>query len=282
YSYESIESIIKFILSRTSQRPEIGIICGTGMGGLADILYEKESFPYKEIPDFPVSTVPGHLGFLVFGKLNGTQVICMQGRFHVYEGYSVWKCVMPIRVMKLIGVRVLIITNAAGSVNQNFSVGDIMLIKDHINFSGLGSNNPLRGKNDDRWGPRFSPMSDAYDLRLRQLVRTIAKKLDLDKYLKEGVYCMIGGPSYETVSEIQLLKLLGADAVGMSTAHEVIAARHCAIRVIGISLITNSCVMKHDSEEMPANHEEVMEVGNLHKKDLEKLVTEIIMNIDTV
>ncbi|XP_013777224.1 purine nucleoside phosphorylase-like isoform X2 [Limulus polyphemus] len=282
YSYERIESISKFLLDRTKQRPEIGIICGTGMGGLADMLEDKEIFPYKDIPDFPVSTVPGHSGRLVFGNLNGKSIICMQGRFHVYEGYSVWKCAMPVRVMKLIGVKTLIVTNAAGGLNRNFTVGDIMFIKDHINFPGFGGDNPLRGRNDDRWGPRFPPMSNAYDLGLRQLARTVAKELNLEKYLQEGVYCMLGGPSYETVSEMMALTLLGADAVGMSTAHEVIAARHCGIRVFGMSLITNICVMEHDSEKPLANHEEVMETGNRRRKDLEKLVTGIIMKLDTV
>ncbi|XP_067143846.1 purine nucleoside phosphorylase-like isoform X2 [Centruroides vittatus] len=281
YSYEEIESITNFLLGKTEQRPDVGIICGSGMGGLADILENKESFMYKDIPNFPVSTVAGHKGRLVFGTLCGVPMVCMQGRFHVYEGYSLWKCAMPVRVMKLIGVKTLIVTNAAGGLNPNFRAGDIMLIKDHINFPGFAGDNPLRGKNDERWGPRFPPMSNSYDLKLRNLAKEIGKELNLDQYIKDGVYAMVGGPSYETVSEIRALRTLGADAVGMSTAHEVIAARHCGLRVFGMSLITNVCIDEYDSTQT-ANHEEVLETSAKRKSDMEKLVSRLVARINTV
>lgn len=281
YSFEAIEAITDFILKKTKQRPEVGIICGSGMGGLAEILENKESFLYKDIPDFPVSTVAGHKGRLVFGTLRGVPMICMQGRFHVYEGYSLWKCAMPVRVMKLVGVKTLIVTNAAGGLNPDFKVGDIMLIKDHINFPGFAGDNPLRGRNDERWGPRFPPMNNSYSLELRQLAREIGKNLGLEKHIKEGVYVMVGGPSYETVSEIRALRVLGGDAVGMSTAHEVIAARHCGLRVFGMSLITNMCITEYDSKRV-ANHEEVLETSERRKNDMERLVSKLVENLSTI
>ncbi|GFQ66317.1 purine nucleoside phosphorylase [Trichonephila clavata] len=278
YSYESMESLTNYLLKRTKHRPMVGVICGSGMGGLADMLEDKESFPYHEIPGFPTSTVPGHKGRLVFGILKGVSTVCMQGRFHVYEGYSLWKCAMPVRVMKLIGVRTLIVTNAAGGLNPDFRIGDIMIIKDHINFPGFAGDNPLRGRNDDRWGPRFPAINNAYDLHLRKVAKDIAHDLGLGDYLREGVYAMVGGPSYETVSELRALRTLGADAVGMSTAHEVIAAKHCGLRVFGLSLITNECVMEYDVQRS-ANHAEVLETSNRRKTDLEKLVTNLVAQI---
>lgn len=279
YSYESMQNLTSYLLKRTKHRPLIGVICGSGMGGLADMLEDKESFPYHEIPGFPTSTVAGHKGRLVFGTLNGVSMVCMQGRFHVYEGYSLWKCAMPVRVMKLIGVKTLIVTNAAGGLNPNFRAGDIMIIKDHINFPGFSGDNPLRGRNDERWGPRFPAINNAYDLKLRNLAKDIAKELGLSDCMQEGVYVMVGGPSYETVAELRALRTLGADAVGMSTAHEVIAAKHCGLRVFGLSLITNECVMDYDVERA-ANHAEVLETSNRRKSDLETLISALISRID--
>ncbi|XP_071038038.1 purine nucleoside phosphorylase isoform X3 [Parasteatoda tepidariorum] len=278
YSYEAMESLTNYLLERTKHRPLVGVICGSGMGGLADMLEDSESFPYNEIPGFPTSTVAGHKGRLVFGNLKGVPTVCMQGRFHVYEGYSLWKCAMPVRVMKLIGVKTLIVTNAAGGLNPNFKIGDIMLIKDHINFPGFAGDNPLRGRNDERWGPRFPAINNAYDLKLRNLARGIANELGLGNFMREGVYAMVGGPSYETVSELRALRTLGADAVGMSTAHEVIAAKHCGLRVFGLSLITNECVMDYDVQRS-ANHAEVLDTSNRRKADLEKLITNLVSQI---
>lgn len=198
---------------------------------LAENVTEQEVFPYEEIPDFPVSTVEGHVGQMVFGKLNGVTVMCMQGRFHYYEGYPLAKCCMPVRVMKLVGCTHLIATNAAGGLNKSYEVGDIMILKDHINFMGFAGNNPLQGPNDPRFGLRFPPMNQAYDAKLIALAKQVGKELGMEKNLHEGVYTCLGGPNYETVAELRMLKILGVDAVGMSTVHEVVTARHCDLTV---------------------------------------------------
>ena len=275
YSYEQIEMIAKYLLGRTRHRPRIGIVCGSGMGGLADVLEQREEFKYEDIPDFPVSTVPGHHGRLVFGKLKGVETVCMQGRFHAYEGYSLWKCAMPIRVMKLIGVKAVIITNAAGGLNPNYKVGDIMLIKDHINFQGFAGDSPLRGYNDERWGPRFPNMNDAYNGRIRKLATKVVQSLNLEDHVHEGTYVMLGGPSFETVAELSALKLLGADAVGMSTVHECVVARHCGLKVFAMSLITNKCVVEYDSDRV-ANHEEVIETADKRQIEMQAIVSELV------
>jgi purine-nucleoside phosphorylase len=238
-------------------------------------LEERDVFPYEQIPDFPVSTVTGHVGKMVFGKLNGVSTVVMQGRFHAYEGYALWKCAMPIRVMKLIGVQTAIITNAAGGINNSYKVGDIMIIKDHINLQGFAGDNPLRGRNDERWGPRFPAMNDAYDTRLRNMAKKVVDRLNMSDHVHEGVYVMLGGPSYETVAELRTLQLLGADAVGMSTVHEVVTARHCGMKVLSFSLITNKCIMEYDCERM-ANHEEVIETGNKRKMEMQALVSALV------
>uniref|UniRef100_T1J2B2 Purine nucleoside phosphorylase n=1 Tax=Strigamia maritima TaxID=126957 RepID=T1J2B2_STRMM len=281
YSYDEIKKTADFLAERTTHRPKIGIICGSGLGGLADCLAESDSFSYSDIPDFPLSTVHGHAGRLVFGLLKGVPTVCMQGRFHAYEGYELWKCAMPVRMMKLIGVKTVIITNAAGGINPDYKVGDIMIIKDHINFQGFAGDNPLRGKNDERWGLRFPPMSNAYDTKYRQLAKKVAKEQNISKWFHEGVYVMVGGPSFETVAELRALRLLGADAVGMSTVHEVVTARHCGLKVFALSLITNKCVMEYETEKI-ANHEEVLETGEARKHALQNLVSVIAseMSID--
>lgn len=221
YSYEVISGIANYLLDRTKHRPTIGIICGSGLGSLANQLTEREEFSYQTIPNFPVSTVEGHAGKMVFGKIDNVPVMCMQGRFHYYEGYPLAKCSMPIRVMKLVGVTHLIATNAAGGLNENFNVGDIVVVKDHINFMGFAGNNPLQGPNDTRFGPRFPPMNKAYDAKLRKYAFEIAKELGIEKEMHEGVYTCLGGPNYETVAELKMLRTLGVDCVGMSTIHEV-------------------------------------------------------------
>lgn len=208
-------------MDRTKHRPKIGIICGSGLGSLADSLENFDSFPYQTIPNFPVSTVEGHAGQMIFGTINGVPIMCMQGRFHYYEGYPLAKCSMPIRVMKLVGVTHLIATNAAGGLNENYNVGDIVIVRDHINLMGFAGNNPLQGPNDNRFGPRFPPMNKAYDGQMRAFAKDIAKELGIDKEVHEGVYTCLGGPNYETVAELKMLKILGVDCVGMSTVHEV-------------------------------------------------------------
>lgn len=279
YSYEDVERIANSVLERVKCRPHIGIICGSGLGGLADMLENKEVIQYADIEGFPVSTVPGHAGRLVFGTLQGRQVVLMQGRAHLYEGYDVHKIILPVRVMKLMGVKILFVTNAAGGINQDFNVGDIMLIKDHFNMPGFAAVNPLVGPNDDRFGPRFPPASQSYSFRLRQLVKKTAEKLGMMDYLREGVYCFLGGPSFETVTECRFLKVAGVDATGMSTVPEVLVATHCGIEVCGITLVTNKCVMEYDSKQV-ANHEEVLETGQKRAKDMQALITAVVGQLD--
>lgn len=222
-----------------------------------------------------MSTVEGHVGQLVFGYLSGVPVVCMQGRFHYYEGYPLWKCAMPVRVMKLLGVTHLIASNAAGGLNKSYKVGDIMLVRDHINMMGFAGNNPLQGPNDDRFGPRFPPMNTAYDKTLIQKARQVAIEEDLGGMVHEGVYTCLGGPNFETVAELKMLGMLGVDAVGMSTVHEVITARHCGMTVLAFSLITNMCITDYNCYD-EANHEEVMDVGKMREDVLKRFVARIV------
>lgn len=210
-----------FLLGRTKHRPKIGIICGSGLGSLAESVEDADIVPYQIIPNFPVSTVEGHAGQMIFGNINNVPVMVMQGRFHYYEGYPLAKCCMPIRVMKLVGVTHLIATNAAGGLNEKYNVGDIVIVKDHINLMGFAGNNPLQGPNDTRFGPRFPPMNKAYDIDMKKDAFEIAKELDIQDQVHEGVYTCLGGPNYETCAELKMLKILGVDCVGMSTVHEV-------------------------------------------------------------
>ena len=224
--------------------------------------------PMKELPNFPVSTVEGHAGRLVIGTLQGKTVVAMEGRFHYYEGYKMEEVTFPIRVMKLLGVKTIIVTNAAGAVNTSFNPGDLMVIKDHINLSGT---NPLIGKNLDSFGTRFPDMSNAYDKDLRKIVENIATSLKLD--IKQGIYAMMTGPTYETPAEIRMVRAIGADAVGMSTVPEVIVANHCGIKVIGISCLTNMAAGILDE---PLNHSEVIETSNRVKNDFINLMSSLV------
>lgn len=257
------------------------MICGSGLGGLTDKLTETQVFNYSDIPNFPQSTVPGHAGRLVFGLLNGKACVMMQGRFHMYEGYSLSKVTFPVRVFKLMNVETLVVTNAAGGLNPKFEVGDIMLIRDHINLPGFCGQNPLRGPNEDRFGVRFPPMSDAYDRNMRHIAHSVWNQMGEQRELQEGTYVMVAGPSFETVAESCLLQKLGADAVGMSTVPEVIVARHCGLQVFGFSLITNKVVMNYESLEK-ANHEEVLEAGKQAAKKLEQFISNLIASIPQV
>ncbi|XP_064796345.1 purine nucleoside phosphorylase-like [Oncorhynchus masou masou] len=279
YSFEDCKATADWLLAQTSVRPVVGIVCGSGMGGLADMLKDQVAFNYKDIPNFPQSTVHGHAGRLVFGTLKGRPCVCMQGRFHLYEGYSIQKITLPMRIFSLLGVETVMLTNAAGGLNQDFKVGDIMIMKDHINMPGFAGSNPLAGANDDRFGVRFPCMSDAYDRELQQLAVDVGQELGYGDFLREGVYCVLGGPSFETIAECRMLHKLGADAVGMSTAHEVIAARHCGMRMFALSLITNRAVMDYDSEEK-ANHEEVLETGQHRAIQLEKLISTMVTRME--
>lgn len=233
--------------------PEIGLILGSGLGVFADQLSESRSIPYSEIPGFPQSTVEGHAGRLVFGRVDDVPVIALQGRFHTYEGYSASEVAFPARILVHAGVKTLIVTNAAGGLGDGFVAGDLMLINDHLNFSGL---NPLVGPHDPVFGERFPDMSEAYSHNLQDLARAVATEQSLD--LKEGVYSVLGGPSYETPAEVRAMKTLGADAVGMSTVYEVIVARQMGAKILGISLISN---LAAGISESPLSHEEVVEAG---------------------
>ncbi|MFJ7975227.1 purine-nucleoside phosphorylase [Peribacillus sp. JNUCC 23] len=266
--YEKIEKAASFIKEKFNATPEIGLILGSGLGVLADEIENAVKIPYSEIPEFPVSTVEGHAGQLVLGELSGKKVVAMQGRFHYYEGYPMELVTFPVRVMKLLGVEKMIVTNAAGSVNESFVPGDLMLITDHINYTGT---NPLIGPNDERFGPRFPDMSEAYSKQLRAKAKEIATSLQLDT--KEGVYLGFSGPTYETPAEIRLARVMGGDAVGMSTVPEVIIARHSGIEVLGISCITN---MAAGILDQPLSHEEVIETTEKVKSSFLSFVKEIV------
>ncbi|XP_041377031.1 purine nucleoside phosphorylase-like [Gigantopelta aegis] len=278
YTYEEVEEIANNILKRVKCRPSLGIICGSGLGKLANTVTNQEIIKYNEIPGFPVSTVPGHEGKLVFGQMCGKSVVLMQGRAHCYEGYSPQKITLPVRTMKLMGVTTLIVTNAAGGINENFKVGDVMIIKDHLNLAGFAGVNPLVGLNDDRFGPRFPAMSHAYDVELRRIAKATATDMGFDSFFREGVYSMMVGPSFETVTECRYLKLIGVDATGMSTVPEVIVARHCNMKVLGLSLITNECIMEYDATNF-ANHEEVLQTGEMRSKDLQAFVSKMVEHL---
>lgn len=269
--YSQFEAASSFILNNSKYKPEVALILGSGLGALADLIENPEYYPYESIPNFPTSTVEGHAGRLVIGMFNGKCVVAMQGRFHYYEGYTYDKVTFPIRVLKLLGVTKLIVTNAAGAVNENFVPGDLMAITDHINFSG---NNPLIGKNIDEFGPRFPDMSNGYNKEFINLALNVSKSLNID--LKTGVYAMTSGPSYETPAEIKMIRILGGDAVGMSTAPEVIVANHCGLKVLGISCMTN---MAAGILDQPLSHQEVMETSEKAKTKFTTLMKEIISQI---
>ncbi|KAM5194467.1 purine nucleoside phosphorylase isoform 1-T1 [Mantella aurantiaca] len=279
YTYEEYKHTADWLLANTEHRPSVAIVCGSGLGALGELLKDQVVFHYSEIPNFPHSTVVGHAGRLIFGNLNGKPCVCMQGRFHCYEGYPLWKVTFPIRVFRLMGVETLIVTNAAGGLNQDFKVGDIMVIKDHLNMPGFAGQNPLVGPNEERFGPRFPPMSDAYDKDYRKLALGIAQELGYAEKMREGVYCCLGGPNFETIAECRMLNSLGADTVGMSTVPEVIVARHCGLRILGMSLVTNKAVMDYNSEAI-ASHDEVLQAGKDSAKFMEKLVSLLVQRIE--
>ena len=266
-----IEKAVEFIKSKIKDNYEIGIILGSGLGTLGEKIANPEYVDYADIPDFPVSTAPGHVGRFVFGQLNGKNVMCMQGRIHLYEGYEVSSVVMPIRVMTMMGVKTLIVTNAAGGINENFDVGDIMVISDHINFTGR---NCLIGKNDDRFGVRFPDMSFGYSPELSKIAFNCAKRLNMK--LQKGIYIGCTGPSYETPAEIRAFRIMGADAVGMSTVQEVIAANHCGIDVLGFSLISNKAAGLLGER---LTEEEVLTIGRQKSEEMQTLITEIVGEI---
>ncbi|HEX2938458.1 MAG TPA: purine-nucleoside phosphorylase [Ruminiclostridium sp.] len=263
-----LEEAKDYIRKITKIRPTVGLILGSGLGELAQEIESPVSIFYGDIPHFPVSTVPGHKGCLVLGRLGGRDVVCMQGRFHFYEGYSMKQVVFPVYIMKVLGTKDLLVTNAAGGINKSFSPGDLMLINDHINLMGT---NPLIGVNNDEIGPRFPSMTEAYSSDLLKAANDAASKLEME--LQEGVYAALTGPSYETPAEIRFLRTIGADAVGMSTVPEVIAANHCGMNVLGISCITN---MASGVTDKPLNHSEVIETSKKANSRFKLLVKTII------
>ena len=274
YSLEQYDAIVGEIRKRTKQQARIALILGSGLGALADSITGADVIPYSDLPLWPISTVFGHAGRLVIGELEGQTTLVMQGRVHYYEGYSMSQVTLPIRVMQRLGIEILIVTNAAGAVNQSFRPGDLMLIKDHLNLMGMTGANPLQGPNLDELGPRFPDMSQAYDRSLLAMARQAATKAGLE--LREGIYCGLSGPSFETPADLRFLHLAGVDAVGMSTVPEVIVARHGGTKVLGISGISNKANL--DGETI-TTHEEVFEAGKVLAPKLEKLLRAILRMI---
>lgn len=264
---ESVEKAALYLKNKGLHSPQIGLILGSGLGGLADEATNTIEVPYEDIPGFPVSTVEGHAGKLVYGDLGGKKVLAMQGRFHYYEGYSLKEVTFPVRVMKALGVSSLVVTNAAGGVNERFTPGDLMIITDHIN---LTSDNPLLGPNSNELGPRFTDMSEAYDKVYQSLIEAAAKEQDLS--VQKGVYLGLAGPTYETPAEVRMIRTLGGDAVGMSTVPEVIVARHAGLKVAGISCITNMAAGLQDN----LNHDEVVEVTTRVRESFKSLVKALV------
>lgn len=262
-----LEETLQYIRHHYTAIPQIGIVLGSGLGNFTGEMKVEKEILYSDIPHFPVSTVEGHRGKFIFGEINGKQVAAMAGRFHFYEGYTPQQVIYPIRVMKLLGVETVLISNAAGGVNENFAVGDLMIIKDHISFFTI---NPLLGKNEDSFGTRFPDMSEPYDQLLIVKAKTIAEKLQITVH--EGVYTGVTGPTFETKSEYKLIKALGGDAVGMSTVQEVIAAVHCGMKVFAISVITDMGIREEDNI---ITHEEVLQAA----KDAEPKLTAIFTSL---
>ena len=267
---EKILQSANYIKERIKGTPKIGIILGTGLGGLVEKIDTEIVIPYKDIPNFPVSTVKGHGGNLIVGKLNGTQVVAMQGRFHFYEGYSAQDITFPVRVLKYLGIERLFVSNASGGVNPEFEIGDIMIITDHINMIP----NPLIGPNDDELGPRFPDMSEPYDKHMIELVEKIAAEQGIT--VRKGVYCAVTGPTFETPAEYKYFRTIGADAVGMSTVPEVIVARHMGLPVFAVSIITDLGV---PGKIVEVSHEDVMEAAKKSEGKMTSIIKELIARL---
>lgn len=262
-----LEETIRYIRKYYTAVPQVGIVLGSGLGNFTGEIKVEKEILYSDIPHFPVSTVEGHQGKFIFGEINGKQVAAMAGRFHFYEGYTPQQIIYPVRVMKMLGIKTVLLSNAAGGVNEHFTVGDLMLIKDHISFFTI---NPLLGKNEDTFGTRFPDMSEPYDQSLIEKAKTIAKRLKITVH--EGVYTGVTGPTFETKAEYKLIKVLGGDAVGMSTVQEVIAAVHCGMKVFAVSVITDMGIREEDNI---ITHEEVLQAA----KDAEPKLTAIFTNL---
>jgi purine-nucleoside phosphorylase len=266
--FEKATAAAEFVGRKTESRPKIAIVLGSGLGAFAEQLEGATAISFAEIPNFPRSTVPGHSGKLVIGKVAGVPVAVMQGRVHAYEGYSSEEVTFPVRVLGRMGVKTLVLTNAAGGINEGLKQGQLVLIADHINLSGR---NPVVGANDDRLGPRFFDMSEGYSARLRELAHEAARSMEFR--LDEGVYLSVLGPSFETPAEIRAFRTMGADLVGMSTVQETIVARHMGMEVLGISCVTN---LAAGIQKEPLSHEEVMETGRAVEAQLAGLLTRLV------
>ncbi|TRX36556.1 purine-nucleoside phosphorylase [Flavobacterium sp. ZT3R18] len=267
--WDKVQETVSFIKGKINFTPEYGVILGSGLGGFTDDIAIEHTLPYEEIPNFPVSTVEGHKGALVFGTIGTKKVIAMQGRFHFYEGYSMKEVTFPVRVMKYLGVEKLIVSNASGGVNPNYKVGSIVIIKDHINFM---PEHPLRGKNDERFGPRFVNMSQPYSVEMIARAKEIAQELNIEVH--DGIYLGLQGPTFETLSEYRMVKILGADCVGMSTVPEVIVARHMELETFGVSIITD---MGDEDSILTVSHQEVLEAAKKAEPNLRNLIKELIV-----
>lgn len=266
--WEQVQETVDYIQDKTNFSPEYGVILGSGLGGFTDDIEVEYILPYSEIPNFPVSTVQGHKGALVFGNINGKKVVAMQGRFHYYEGYTMKEVTFPVRVMKHLGVEKLIVSNASGGVNPNYKVGSIVIIKDHVNMM---PEHPLRGKNDERFGPRFVNMSEPYSRAMMAKAKEIAS--DLGITVQDGVYLGLQGPTFETLAEYKMVKAIGCDCVGMSTVPEVIVARHMELETFGISVITDM----GDADSIDTiSHEEVLEAARGAEPQVRKLIAALI------
>lgn len=268
--YDKVKESADFILSKTAQRPKIGVILGSGLGGLVDFMENKEIIPYSDIPNFPQSTVKGHAGNMVLGTIGSQSIIAMQGRFHYYEGFTMKEVAYPVYVMKLLGIENIIVTNACGAINDTFKPGDLMIIEDYINMWG---NNPLIGPNDERFGVRFPDMSEPYSKELIGKALSASEKIGIE--CKKGVYALFSGPCFETAAEIRAYKILGADVAGMSTVPETITANYLGMKVFGLSCITN---MATGIAKVKHSHEDVLRIANESSEKLCNLVKEMLIN----
>lgn len=273
-SLEEIDEVVAAVRARTKYQPKIGLILGSGLGGLADSIENPDLIAFNDLPHWPKSTVRGHVGQLVIGELENQPVMVMQGRIHFYEGYSMSQVTLPIRVMQRMGIEILVVTNAAGAINPEYVPGDLMLITDNLNMVGMMGFNPLIGPNIDELGPRFPDMSQAYDRKLSELARQAAK--DTSVLLREGVYTGLSGPSFEGPADLRFLRAVGADAVGMSTVPEVIVARHAGTRVLGISGISNKANLDGNTS---TSHQEVLDAGIGMVPKLEKILRSVLRKI---
>ena len=267
--WEKVQETVSFIKSKTNFTPEYGVILGSGLGSFTDEMKIELVMPYAEIPNFPVSTVLGHKGALVFGTIGEKKVVAMQGRFHYYEGYSMTEVTFPVRVMKYLGIEKLVVSNASGGVNPNYEVGSIVLITDHINMT---PEHPLRGKNEERFGPRFVNMSEPYSRKMIAKAKELAEDLNIE--VQEGIYLGLQGPTFETLAEYKMVRIVGADCVGMSTVPEVIVARHMDLETFGVSVITD---MGDEGHIQTISHDEVLEAAKKAEPHVRSLIRELIL-----